>query len=220
MTSWSVCGYSGDWSVGFKFSRLFRRNAVVEPSRATRKRLPRTVTRPAMASTCNGSLRSIYHQKKTDRHEFRHAKERPTAARTAFHQAATAQMMNKQQQQQQQKLQQVNKLIETFTTANSPAHHHHHHPFIPDAQEKEDGQHLHHLVLPNQPMSSSTPSYSTNQHFFIYICFLFQIYLNRGVDRSLSIFDCFHRFHDHSKLIILIKCKCLKILFSTVATAI
>ena len=165
---------------------------MVEPSQATRKRLPRTVTRPAMASTCNGSLRSIYHQKKTDRHEFRHAREKPTA-RMACHRAATAQMTNKPVT--------CTNLTLTTETTTSPAH-----PFAHDEQH-------HHLVHPNHaPPSSAVAVYQ----LFIYYCFLFQIHLNRSLSAVLES-NCFFRFWGHSKLIILIKCKCLKILFSPTA---
>lgn len=215
-----------------------RRNAVVESSQATRKRPPRTATRPAMASTCSGFQRSIYHQKKTDRHVFRHAREKPTAApRTAAsRQAATAQTTNKQQQVKR-RLQQVNKLIQTFTVTSHPAHHQHHHLPITTADSNiitttsDDGSHTlqQHLVLhPNQPLPPSASAtatakvYSSNhQLFFIYFCFLFhQIFFLNQRQSQLFIRHCFHRFLDHSKLIILIKCKCLKILFCTFVTAI
>ena len=179
------------------------RRSAVAPSQATPKKL-RTATLRARTTTSHGSPRSIYHQKKTSRHESRHAKEKSTAtAETVFQPVATAQMTNKQI-----------KFIQTFIHQQST-------DSIVDMPTPNDRHHchsqLHHLDSNQSTNSNQTSLVNSKKLLFIYYCFLFQIYLNRRCGHLLSLFDsnCFLHFYDHTKLIVLIKCKFLKILPSS-----
>lgn len=183
----------------------------MESSRPTARR-PRTATRATRTTTSRGFPRSIYHQKKTDRHEFRHASERPmVAARTASRRAATAPTTSRQLQT----------FTTTTTTTTRPSNHHHHLQSFADTLTGVDNESSRcALVLPNrqQPAVDAVAA-SSKKLLFIYSCFLFQIYLNRQCDRLLSVLGstCFPRFQHHNKLVILIRCKCLKILATTLS---
>jgi len=190
---------------------------------AAPKRVIRTSKPMAMetkATMRHGYQRSIYHQKKTSRHECRHVNEKESRMALECHQAATAQMMSNHFHHFQQQHQQINLIINNLNNNNNNTNTSTNNTAIISisnditAKSGDDDEETAEIVM----MSSNSPDASavSSAHFnwCQYLFFLFFLYrlLNYYFSKYFLI-GIYSLDSSQYKLTILIRCKFLKIIF-------